>query len=317
MRKTERRAHGGWQILQCMARATTDNQSFLPPAQDQITTSVEDTLHSANCGLLIHRVAQIRNEYRAEGREFARTLQTHLNRALSPHATTLLFEELFGVEDRFHWLVHMKAPNDYAGFIRMADHDLGVRKVVEEDRLPQKGGGNWERMFEEGSFREKVMVPQHGIVRVEDKRAIEGLFVPPARLQTSTAPEELLHTANAGVIIQRTGQLRYEFRDEGRQFAYEWQDYLNCKLGGAVTILLYEETWGQQDRIYWMMHLRSLGDFGQILALAETDEDYRHLFAKERAPHKGKGTWARMFVDGSIHDTVLAPHHKGMGIGWP
>jgi hypothetical protein len=300
-----------------MARATIENQSFLPPAQDQITTAIEDTLHSANCGLVIHRVAQIRNEYRAEGREFARTLQTHLNRALYPHATTLLYEELFGVEDRFHWLVHMKAPNDYAGFIRMADHDQGVRKVVEENRLPQKGGGNWERIFEEGSFRETVMIPQHGIVRVEATAELAGLFVPPARFQTSTPPDTLLHTANAGVIIQRTAQLRYAFRDEGRQFAYEWQDYLNHKLAGAVTILLYEETWGQQDRIYWLMHLRSLGEFSQILTLAETDEDYRQLFAQQRATHKGPGTWARMFVDGSIRDTVLAPHHKGMGISWP
>jgi hypothetical protein len=209
----------------------------------------------------------------------------------------------------------MKAPNDYAGFIRMADHDRGVRQVVEEDRLPQRGGGNWERMFAEGSFREKVIVPQHGIVHIDD--SFEGLFVPPARFQTSLAADKLVHTANAGVVIQRAAQLKYEFRDEGRMFAYEWQDYVNRKLGDRLTVLLYEETWGQQDRIYWMLHLRALDDFAQILALARHDDSYRGLFTQERASHKGKGTWARMFVDGTIHDTVLVPHHAGMGIAWP
>lgn len=295
-----------------MAR-TNDATSF-PPAQRQIQTPVEQTLHSANCGLLIHRVGQIRYEFRAEAREFARALQTHSNRALHPHATVLLFEELFGDKDRFHWLVHMKTPNEYAGFIRASDHDPGTRQVVEENRLADKGGGNWERMFEEGSFRETVMVPQHGVVRIDDKRAFEGVFVPPARFQTATPPEKVLHTANAGVVIQRTAQLRYQFREEGRQFCHEWQEYVNRALDGGVTIFLYEETWGQQDRIYWMIHLRTLSDFVRLMALSEADEEYRRMFAKERAPHKGKGTWARMFVDGSIHDTVLLPHHPGMGV---
>ena len=293
-----------------------ESKTQFSPAQQQISTPAEETLHSANAGLLVHRVGRIRNEFRSEAREFARMLQIAFNKLLHPNATTFLYEELFGDDAAFHWLVHMKAPNDYAGFIRGSDHDAGVRQTVEEDRLPKKGGGNWERMFEEGSFREKVMCPQHGIVRVEDKSALAGLFVPPARFQTATPLDKLLHSGNAGVIIQRSAQIRYEFREEGRHFAHEWQEYVNRKFSGDVTILLYEEIWGQQDRIYWMMHLRSFEAYAKILALAEQDDDYRQLFVKERASHKGKGTWARMFVDCGMRDTVLVPHHAGMGVGW-
>lgn len=290
--------------------------AFSETAQAQITIPSDETLHSANCGLIIHRVGQIRSQFRAEAREFARNLQSQTGRALHPHATTFLFEEILGVEDRFHWLVHMKNPNEYSRFIRASDHDPGVRQVVEENRLETKGGGNWERMFEEGSFRETVMVPQHGVVKVQDKKAMEGMFVPPARFQTATPTEKLLHTGNAGVVIHRRAQLRYEFREDGRQFAHEWQEYVNRRFGGDVTILLYEETWGQQDIIHWFLHLRTLDTFGKLMGLAHQDEDYRHLFARERSTPKGPVNWTRMFVDGAMKDTVLVPHHPGMGLGW-
>lgn len=289
----------------------------LPPAQHQTVSPPEEILHSGNCGLIIHRVGQFNLEFRAEGRAFARTLQQHLNRVTHPQATTLLYEEIFGTEDRFHWLVHLRAPNDYLQFIRMADEDADLQEIVESDRLPEKGGGNWERMFVEGSFQEAVMVPQHGLVHAGDGALRDGLFVPPARCQTSLPAEQMLHSANAKFIVHRSGQVRYAFREEGRAFAYEWQDYVNRALAGEVTIFLYEETWGRQDRIHWLIHLRSLDAFGEILAMGGEEADYRAIFSRQRIPaSRGGGTWARMFVDGSIEDRVLIPHHEGMGMGW-
>jgi hypothetical protein len=41
--------------------------------------------------------------------------------------------------------------------------------------------------------------------------------VPTALDQTSIPIEDLLHSANAGMIIHRTGQLEYAFSAEGRQ----------------------------------------------------------------------------------------------------
>lgn len=294
----------------------TASSSLVRPAQEQITTPAAETLHSANSGLIIHRTGQIRYEFRAEGREFARVLQAHFNRALHPHATTFIYEEIFGTENRFHWLVHMKAPNEYSRFIRASDHDEGVRTTVQENRLEERGNGNWERMFEEGSFQEHVLCPQHGIVQLQDKQAFKEYFALPAHTQTAVPVDRILHSANSGVIVLRSARLRYAFREEGRRFCQEWQEYLNRKLTGQVTTLLYEEIWGQQDRLYWLMHMRDLSDYREVMALSERDGDYRQLFTKELSGQRGSGNWASMFVDGSIQDCVLAPHHPGMGLGW-
>ena len=41
-------------------------------------------------------------------------------------------------------------------------------------------------------------------------------IVPPARHQAELPPDELLHSGNAGVVVQKVGQLRSEYRNEGR-----------------------------------------------------------------------------------------------------
>jgi hypothetical protein len=207
MLNIERRLHAEKHMRLLMAAHANEISTLVRPAQEQITTPAAETLHSANSGLIIHRTGQIRYEFRAEGREFARVLQTHFNRALHPHATTLVYEEIFGTDNRFHWLVHMKAPNEYSRFIRASDHDAGVRSTVQEDRLRHRGGGNWERMFEEGSFQEHVLCPQHGIAQHQHRQAFAEHFALPAQTQTAVPLERILHSANAGVIILRTARL--------------------------------------------------------------------------------------------------------------
>ena len=36
---------------------------------------------------------------------------------------------------------------DYGRLLEMADHDAAFKNIYEGDRLPERGGGNWERMF--------------------------------------------------------------------------------------------------------------------------------------------------------------------------
>lgn len=286
-----------------------------PPAHAQTPSAPEEPLHSASAGVLIHRVGQLRYAFRAEGRAFARTLQDRTNRLLHPHATVLLYEELFGTRDLLHWLVHLRTPNDYALFLHAADRDPGVRQVVEADRLAEKGGGNWERMFEEGTFQEEVIVPQHGAAPGEE--AHDGRFVPPARGQTSVPPDEQLNSASAGAIVHRTGQLRYAHRHEGRDFACAWLERVNVALRGRATAFLYEETWGRQDRIHWLIHLRSPADLPLLAELGARDAGYRDLFAREWVPAaRGGGTWARMFVEATLRDAVLVPLGAAAADGW-
>ncbi|MEM7160683.1 MAG: DUF6039 family protein [Myxococcota bacterium] len=282
----------------------------LRPASAQLSNPDASILHSANCGLIVHRVGRICEAFRGEARDFARTLQGHVNDALGSTATTLLYDELLGDEHRFHWFVHLRKPNDYVHFIHMSDDDEDVRELVESDRLEHKGGGNWDRMFEEGSFRETIMVPQHGLVPAQVDS--EELFVPAGRHQTTQTDDQLVHSANAAIVVRRTARVRFRFREQGRRLGHRWAEGLNRAHAGDLTALLYEETWGRQDRLHWLIHLRSFECLERLVrhpgpSLADAPE------GNERSDER----WSHMFVDGSFSDTILVPHFEGRGLHWP
>ncbi|MCQ6552218.1 DUF6039 family protein [Streptomyces sp. C10-9-1] len=285
--------------------------SFGPPAAVQVAHPPEELLHTGNAGLVIHRVGQVCYPYRAEARSFARDLQFFTNKALHPYATTLLYEELFGVRDRLHWLIHMRAPNDYARLLEMVDHNAEFQQVASGDRMPERGGGNWERMFVQGSFQERVIVPQHGFTHA-DGDDLEGLFAVPARHQTDQPDGSLLHSANAGVVIHRTGQVRFEYRKVARKLGFDWIGRLNEKLRDRVSAFLYEEQWGTQDRLHWFVHLRSLDDYRRITELEARDPLLRELTGME--VREGGVPWGAMFLDGTLNDTVLVPHHPAPAV---
>lgn len=285
------------------------------PAQDK---APRELLHSGNSGFIVHRVGQSKYGFHSEAREFAWALMDYTNRTVGEYVTTRTYEEIFGRQGNLHWLVHMKSPNDYGRLLKMVDHDNSFRKVAEEDRLPSRGGGSWEKLFVESSFKETIIVPQHGLDQLMDSEGLnpdyeesDGFFVSPAQHQTSVAADQLLHSGNAGAIIHRKGQLKYEFRNEGRAFAFEWQDYFNRSMPGKVTSFLYEEGWGSQDRIHLLIHLKDLDQYKEIMRRESQDPAFRAIFTKECIPaYKGGGTWSKMFVEGTLQDTLLVPSSK-------
>ncbi len=269
-----------------------------------------EALNSATAGLIIHRTGQIRHEFRTEGRQFIGELIGHINAQLPGTATTCVYEEVLGQLDRIHCLIHLKQPNDYRALLHMADHDDRYIDITEADRLDKSGGGNWERMFTEGTFSETVYVPQHGVGDDDghDEHDDDDTFVPPAYNQTKVPGNELLHTGNAGLLVIRTGQAKYEFRNEARYFGYEWANRVNEVLRGSVSVYLYEQTFGIQDRIHWLIHFRSLADYQKLQRLASEDAELREILAKPWInAHKGGGGWARCFVDGALIDTPMIP----------
>ena len=267
--------------------------------------------NTSNSGFVIHRSGQIRHEFRREGREFALELAGFLNKPLAGKATIVVFEELFGQQDRVHWVQHFKNPNDYHVILDLVDHDKTFKDITERDRLAEGGGGNWERMFTEGTFSERVIVPQHGVGDHDDDDDDPTYFADPASHQTTVPEGELLHTGNAGITIMRTAHCKYEFRDEARQFAYEWANHINNTLRGSVSAFLFEETFGRQDRIHWTLHFKTLNDYLKLVELGK-DETYRQILGARRvALAKGGGSWEKTFVDGTIQDLVLSPLRSG------
>jgi hypothetical protein len=279
------------------------NQTSLPP---------DMLLHSGNAGMIIHRVGMLTYAMAREGRDFSVDLLGYMNQAQAGAATTFCYEEVFGVRDRLHWLVHLKTPDAYGKLLEMVDHDADYQDISVGDRLPEdEGGGNWEKMFVEGSLRETILCAQHGLTHGDDGHGGDT-FVPPARFQTTQPVDEQLNSANAGAIVLRTADVRYEFRKEGRKFLFDWQTFVNDALPGRATAYLYEQTWGRQDRVHCLIQLRSLDDYQAVVELDRGHEMHKAVYGLERVPSsKGGGGWGRLFVPASMHDVLLVPHLTG------
>lgn len=141
--------------------------------------------------------------------------------------------------------------------------------------------------------------------------SMTGLAV--AQSQTALNPDEILHSVNCGVLVERVAQIKYSFRSEGRKFARDLAAYINQRQKGVATVFVYEETFGQKDRIHWFIQLRSLHAYERMVQMGTNDEEYRQLFLRDIIPlEKGGGTWDRIFVDGSMRETVLLPQFWGM-----
>ncbi|MGC4806675.1 DUF6039 family protein [Micromonospora sp. DT233] len=295
-----------------MSTNTPAEPAAVPTAASQAPIPTEQIVHSANCGLIIHRVGQLEYEFAAEGRQFGHDLLAYLNTAQAGVFTTFLYEEVLGTRDRLHWYIHLKSPHDYQRVLHMVDHDRDFQDISENDRLEEKGGGNWERMFVQGSIQERIICPQHGKTHPDDGFDPQVMFLPPARHQTEQPVEAQLNTATSGALLHRTAEVRYDVRDPARDFAVAWQERLNLALPGVVTSFFYEETFGKQDRIHWLIHLRSLADY-PALREAAAGPGAEELLRREWVPKsRGGGSWGGMFIPGTIQDTVLVPYVGGV-----
>lgn len=145
-------------------------------------------------------------------------------------------------------------------------------------------------------------------------------IVPPAQFQTSTAATELLHSGNAGAVVSKVGQARSEYRSEARIFARELAKHVNGRLAGNAFAYVYEETFGGEDRLHWLIHLRSLDTYYRMVEMGDQDAAYRASLQAERVEDEAgeNGAWDRLFIDGSVSSAVLLPSQwKPHGGGQP
>jgi len=283
------------------------SEVFFTRAENQLTPGAE-ILHSLNSGFIIHRIGQVNYDYIHDARSFALDLSGYINAQLSAEATTFVYEEIFGNHARLHWLVHMKTPSDYGKLLHMVDHDKSFQNIYEGDRLPERGGGNWEKIFVQGSFKENILIPQHGFATEAMDDLEADCFVPPARHQIKAENEPLLNSSNTGVIVRRTFQAKYESRDLARLYLSQWQTYINDNLPAAVSSGQYEEMWGSQDRLHLLIHLQSLEDYKILHQFEREDAGLKEIMSMPRVNLKGEELgWGGLFEPNSVKDIVLLP----------
>ena len=244
---------------------------IVPAAAHQAEIAAADLMHSANAGVVVQKVGQLKSEFRSEGRMFAREVAKHVNGRQAGNATAFVYEESFGYEDRIHFLIHLRSLDSYYGMVEMGDQDRAFRESIAKERVQEDaGGGAWDRLFVDGSVRSNVLLPWAGQAGGE------------------------LNSANAGIVLLRSARIGHGFRTEGRELAQEIADTVNKDFAGEAGATLCDEAFGDTDRVHWLLHLKDLTVYGRL----------REALAAEGRP----GT----FVDGSLLETALTPHHWGL-----
>ncbi|MEU6426888.1 DUF6039 family protein [Microbispora sp. NPDC046973] len=132
--------------------------------------------------------------------------------------------------------------------------------------------------------------------------------VPPALHQTSQSPDRVLHSGNAGVIVERVAQIRGGQGGAARRAAREIAEHINAKHAGTATVFVYEETFGVKNRLHWLLHFTSYADYGALLAMGGPGGDIRGgVFGAHEAD-----VWDELFEAGSVRETVMLPHRWGI-----
>lgn len=304
---------------------TTTEDIVVPSACNQTNIPYEKILHSTNSGLLVHRTAIVKSEFRSEGRVFARELAEYITTTQVGVASVFVYEETFGTKDVIHWILHITNLEMYSTMVQMGNSDPGFRDIFFKERIDsKKGGGTWDRMFVDGSITETVLLPQfsgmYGTTTegMEPPATLEtksgGLILPPAQHQTSVSPEETLNSVTAGIIIHRTGQLKFQYRSEGRQFARAVAETINTHQRNVVSVFLYEEAFGRSDRIHWLIHLKDLSSYYSLIDMrAAMTPEVKEVYTQQWIPkEKGGGDWSKLFIDATLEDVALTPQHWNM-----
>lgn len=303
-----------------------DDPTIVPPAQRQSSIPPENQINSGTAGVIVERTAQLKNEYRSAGRKFARMIAEYINTKQVGLASVYVYEETFGTKDKVHWLIHLSSLEVYEKLVQMGTQSEEYRSTLNEPHIsPEADDSGWDKIFLDGSFHETVLLPQFwGMYGTKADGQLEKqthvylqdtpvTALPGARQQVALPSDQILHSGNAGIILHRSAIVDYDFRSEGRKFAREVAESINENLADQATVFVYEEAFGVADRIHWLIHLKSLTSYYRLLELHVKNEKVRNLYFDERIPReRGGGTWARMFLPGSMVDVALTPHHWGI-----
>lgn len=285
-------------------------QTYIPPAMKQTSIKPEEILNTSNCGVIIQRSGQVANAFRNQARECALEICEHTDKTQKGFICSFLYEETFGQQDRIHWLIHLRTLADYMRFHRLAHVDPAFGEIFMRNRAPHlPNGGDWTVLFD-GVFQERVLTPHYwGVNGTDSPYPTPAAELRLAKHQTQQSEAQLLHSSNSRMLIMRQAQARPQFRSEARIFARAYADYLNTNLAGVATAFVYEEHFGNFDRIHWQIALDSYEDYQYLTEFQAEDAGLRALFNKNWIEGREHAGWSSLFVEGSVDETLLCPQH--------
>jgi hypothetical protein len=126
----------------------------------------------------------------------------------------------------------------------------------------------------------------------------ESAFRPAATAlhQAGGSGAESLQSASASVVIERVATVAAGMADRAGEYTRRIVESVNRKAAGTASAFVYDEAFGEVDRVHLLVHLKSMSDYEEVLAQAGMSVQQ----------------WSSAFVPGSTRDTVLLPQFWGM-----
>lgn len=285
--------------------------------------SAPEVLSSATAGVVLERRMRALPAACDRARTALVELSAHINEKYRGLISAHPYEQSVGERNMLHWFVSLSSLESHDLWARLPDTDERWRKIVAAhmpDALRSEASDQprLDQLFTAGGIYDTILIPQSfGMYGTADESVRTVVHVdgePVERFAVPTAAEqadqrEPLDTSNAGLVMHRTGQLTYANRGEGRAFARGLAENWNRTLDGIATIYLYEEAFAQSDRVHWLIHLRDIATYYNLMGFrARVDPAARELFTKQWVPQeRGGGGWEALFVESSLVDLALAP----------
>ncbi|WP_209111902.1 DUF6039 family protein [Endozoicomonas sp. G2_1] len=294
-----------------MSEDKLDLLSYLPPATKQTSVSKEELLNSGNAGVIIMRSGQVTNLYRNEARECALEVCEHTNKTQKGFISSYIYEETYGQQDRIYWFIHLKSLSDYMRFHRLANQDPAFGEIFMRNRSHFEGEyASWINMFPEATFNETVIVPHRwgssGTNIPHDADSSQII----ANQQVENQRSQVFHSANSRMVLMRSADVKVKHRSAARLFGRQYADYINSHCPSNVTCFMFEEHFGNVDRIHWHLNFEKYEDYEEFIEFCALDVGLKALMV-ERIRMDGEVSTAGFghFKQSSIKDLLVCPQH--------
>lgn len=142
-------------------RDQTDPSSyFQPPASNQSGLPLTTLVDSANAALVVHRAARVFYRVREEARFYLFRWAQRITQGLPGRVSVYTYEEIWGVQDRVHVLLHFSSPSDLAALEDFERSDEQLHRIQQVAYATgTDGDGLWPYLLVPGSVRDVMLTP--------------------------------------------------------------------------------------------------------------------------------------------------------------
>lgn len=288
-----------------------DLLSYLPPATKQTSVAKSELMHSGNAGVIIMRSGQVTNLFRNEARECALEVCEHTNKTQKGFISSYIYEETYGQQDRIYWFIHLRSLSDYMRFHRLANVDPAFGEIFMRNRAPHmEGGATWIDMFPEATFQETVIVPHRWGASGTATPQSSDTNLTLAQQQTSQTESDIFHSANSRMVLTRSATAKSQHRSSARVFARAYADYVNCEFSGKATCFVYEEHFGDAERLHWHLNFEKYEDYEEFVEFSALDQGLKTLHSEKWSiDNEAAQSGLSLFEEGSLKELLVCPQH--------